>query len=42
MSTEPIAAANTPADDVLASEKGLLITVLLLVLLGAVAMLLIQ
>ena len=42
MTTEPVAAATTPADDVLASEKGLLITVLVMVLLGAVAMLLIQ
>ena len=39
MSSEPIAA--TPTDDALAAEKGLLIAVLLMVLLGTAAMLLI-
>jgi hypothetical protein len=39
MSSEPIAATGT--DDALAAEKGLLIAVLLMVVLGTVAMLLI-
>ena len=39
MSSEPIVAA--PTDDALAAEKGLLIAILLMVLVGTVAMLLI-
>lgn len=40
MSAEPIAATTTPTDDAMAAEKGLLIAVFLMVVLGAVAMLL--
>jgi len=40
MSSEPIAAATTPTDDALAAEKGLLIALFVMVVLGAAAMLL--
>jgi hypothetical protein len=39
MSSEPLTTSTTPADAVASSEKGLLITVLLMVLLGVTAML---
>ncbi|WP_284046418.1 hypothetical protein [Paractinoplanes maris] len=39
MSAEPIAEAVTPADTAAAAEKGLLIAMLLLVLMGVGAML---
>jgi hypothetical protein len=41
MSAEPIATTTAPTDDALAAEKGLLIAMLLMVLLGTAAMLLI-
>jgi hypothetical protein len=40
MSSEPLTTSTTPADA--ASEKGLLITVLVMVLLGATAMIFMQ
>jgi hypothetical protein len=42
MSSEPLTSTTTPADAAVSAERGLLITVLLLVLFGAGAMLLMQ
>jgi len=42
ITTQPIAAEATPVDPALAAEKGLLIAMLIMVILGAGAMLLMQ